>query len=145
MKYKVFGIVMIVAIAIQFIPYGRDHSNPPVVAEPKWDSPKTKEFFVRACADCHSNETQWPWYSNVAPISWLNQYDVDEGREHFNVSMWGVQKKNKGDEAKEEFEEGEMPPWFYVIAHPDAKFSESETKEFMQGLVATFGEEEDED
>ena len=145
MKYKILGIVMIVAIAIQFVPYGRDHSNPPVVSEPKWDTPKTKEFFVRACADCHSNETKWPWYSNIAPISWLNQYDVEEGREHFNVSMWGVQKKNKGDESKEEFEKGEMPPWFYVIAHPDAKFTESEAKEFMKGLVATFGEEEDED
>ncbi len=145
MKYKILGIVILVAIAIQFIPYGKDHFNPAVVAEPKWDSPKTKELFVRACADCHSNETKWPWYSNFAPISWLNQYDVDEGREHFNVSMWGVQKKNEGNEAKEEFEKGEMPPWFYVIAHPDAKLSESETKEFMKGLVATFGEEEDED
>jgi len=145
MKYKILGIVVLVAIAIQFVPYGRDHANPPVVAEPKWDSPKTKEYFVRACADCHSNETKWPWYSNIAPISWLNQYDVEEGREHFNVSMWGVQKKNKGDESKEEFEKGEMPPWFYVIAHPDAKFTESEAKEFMKGLVATFGEEEDED
>ena len=145
MKYKIFGIVVLVAIGIQFVPYGRDHANPPVVAEPKWDSPKTKEYFVRACADCHSNETKWPWYSNIAPISWLNQYDVEEGREHFNVSMWGVQKKNKGDESKEEFEKGEMPPWFYVIAHPDAKFTESEAKEFMKGLVATFGEEEDED
>ncbi|GIT97358.1 heme-binding domain-containing protein [Sulfurovum sp. TSL1] len=145
MKYKILGIVILVAIAIQFIPYGKDHSNPPVVAEPVWDSPKTKELFVRACADCHSHETKWPWYSNIAPISWLNQYDVEEGREHFNVSMWGVQKKNEGNEAKETFEKGEMPPWFYVIAHPDAKLSESETKEFMKGLVATFGEEEDDE
>ncbi|UPT78282.1 heme-binding domain-containing protein [Sulfurovum sp. XGS-02] len=145
MKYKILGIVILVTIAIQFVPYGKDHSNPPVVAEPKWDSPKTKEYFVRACADCHSHKTKWPWYSNIAPISWLNQYDVEEGREHFNVSMWGVQKKNEGDEAKEEFQEGEMPPWFYIIAHPDAKLSESETKEFMKGLAATFGEEDDED
>jgi mono/diheme cytochrome c family protein len=143
MKYKILGIVILVAIAIQFIPYGKDHSNPPVVAEPKWDSPKTKEMFGRACADCHSNETKWPWYSNIAPLSWLNQYDVDEGREHFNVSMWGVQKKNEGNEAKEEVEKGEMPPWFYVIAHPEAKFSETEIKEFMNGLVATFGEEDE--
>lgn len=143
MKYKALAIVIIVAIAIQFIPYGKDHSNPQVAAEPVWDSNKTKEFFVRACADCHSNETKWPWYSNIAPISWLTQYDVEEGREHFNVSMWGVQKKNKGDEAKEEFEKGEMPPWFYILAHPDAKLSQSETKEFMNGLVATFGEEDE--
>uniref|UniRef100_UPI0035646806 heme-binding domain-containing protein n=1 Tax=Sulfurovum sp. TaxID=1969726 RepID=UPI0035646806 len=64
MKYKILGIVIIVVISIQFIPYGKNHSNPSVVAEPMWDSPKTKELFVRACADCHSNETKWPWYSN---------------------------------------------------------------------------------
>jgi len=143
MKYKILGTVFLVAIAIQLIPYGKNHSTPSVVAEPMWDSPKTRELFVRACADCHSNETKWPWYSNVAPISWLVQYDVEEGREHFNVSMWGIQKKNKGDEAKEELEEGEMPPWFYVLPHPDAKLSESETKELSKGLLATFGEEND--
>jgi mono/diheme cytochrome c family protein len=144
MKYKIIGIFILVAVAIQFIPYGKSHSNPPVIAEPMWDSPKTKELFVRTCADCHSNETNWPWYSNIAPVSWLVQHDVEEGREHFNVSMWGVQKKNDGDEAKEEFDEGEMPPWFYVIPHPEAQLSEAETKQLSKGLLATFGEEHEE-
>jgi len=143
MKYKILGIIAFMIVAIQFIPYGKDHTNPPVLAEPKWDSPKTKELFNRACADCHSNETKWPWYSNIAPVSWLVQYDTEEGREHFNVSMWGKQKKNDGDEAKEELEDGEMPPWFYVLPHPEAKLSESETEELAKGLLATFGEEED--
>ena len=144
MKYKILGVVVFLAIAIQFIPYGKDHSAPSVVAEPKWDTPKTEELFVRACADCHSNETKWPWYTNIAPVSWLTQYDVEEGREHFNVSMWGAQKKNKGDEAKEEFDEGDMPPWFYLIPHPEARLSDSETKELSKGLLATFGENKDE-
>lgn len=143
MKYKILSIFILVVIAIQFIPYGRNHSTPPIVAEPTWDSPQTKKLFNRACADCHSHETKWLWYSNIAPISWLVQYDVEEGREHFNVSMWGVQKKNEGDEAKEEFEEGEMPPWFYIIPHPDAILSESEKKELSNGLLATFGEKKD--
>jgi len=143
MKYKILGAVVFLAIAIQFIPYGKNHSTLSVVAEPKWDSPRTKELFVRACADCHSNETKWPWYSNIAPVSWLVQYDVEEGREHFNVSMWGIQKKNEGDEAKEEFDEGEMPPWFYVLPHPEARLSESETKELSKGLFATFGKKND--
>ncbi|NOR55956.1 MAG: cytochrome C [Sulfurovum sp.] len=143
MKYKLLGIIIFILAVIQFIPYGMDHTNPPVLAEPAWDSPKTKELFDRACADCHSNETKWPWYSNIAPISWLLQYDVEEGREHFNTSMWGKQKKNDGDEAKEELEEGEMPPWFYIVPHPEAKLSESETKELAKGLLATFGEEND--
>lgn len=145
MKYKILGIVILIVIAIQFIPYGKNHSTPPVIAEPNWDSQKTKELFVRACADCHSHETKWPWYSHIAPLSWLAQYDVEEGREHFNVSMWGVQKKNEGEEAKEEFEEGEMPPWFYLIPHPDARLSESERKALSKGLLATFGEEDGDD
>ena len=144
MKYKILGAIVLVMIAVQFIPYGKNHANPPVMAEPEWDSQQTRDLFVRACADCHSNETRWPWYSHIAPLSWLVQYDVEEGREHFNVSMWGIQKKNEGTEAKEEFEEGEMPPWFYVLLHPEAKVSKNERETFSNGLLATFGEEEDE-
>ncbi len=143
LRYKILGILVLVIILMQLIPYGKNHENPPVVAEPEWDSPKTREMFFRVCADCHSNETKWPWYSKIAPMSWLVQYDVDEGREHFNISMWGVQKKNDGDDAAEEVREGNMPPWFYLIPRQDVKLSASETKEFIQGLVATFGSEDD--
>jgi len=143
MKYKILGIIVLAGIAIQFVPYGREHSNPSVVAEPNWDSPRTRELFFKACSNCHSNKTVWPWYSNIAPVSWLTQHDVDEGREHFNVSMWGVQKKNEGDDAVKEVSEGEMPPWFYVIPNPSARLSENEKAEFIIGLRATFGEEKD--
>ena len=72
---KIILIVVIVAVGgfllIQLVPFGRDHTNPPVVQEPKWDSPATRELAKRACFDCHSNETVWPWYSNIAPVSWL--------------------------------------------------------------------------
>ena len=142
-KIAIGGIVAFVLI--QFVPYGRDHTNPPVVQEPKWDSVQTRELFMRACADCHSNETKWPWYSNIAPISWLIAHDVEEGREHFNISMWGVQKRNKGDEAAEELREGEMPLKPYLLAHPEARLNEDEKKQLIQGLVNTFGEEDDED
>ena len=130
-------------LVIQVVPYGRDHTNPPVTGEPAWDSPRTKELFARACADCHGHNTTWPWYSNVAPVSWLVQHDVEEGREHFNVSAWGIQKKNKGDEAAEEVREGEMPPAVYLPAHPEAKLSAEEKEALVKGLVATFGEEEE--
>jgi mono/diheme cytochrome c family protein len=66
--------------AIQLVPYGRDHINPQVTQESRWDSARTRALAARACFDCHSNETVWPWYSNVAPVSWLIQRDVDEGR-----------------------------------------------------------------
>ena len=141
MKFKLLGILVLAGIAIQFIPYGKDHMNPPIVGEPQWNNPRTKELFSRVCANCHSNTTTWPWYSNVAPVSWLIQYDVDGGRKRFNVSMWNVQKKNKGYDAAEEVGAGKMPPWQYVIGHPEAKLTESERTEFVQGLTATFGSE----
>ena len=144
-KIKTITIsVLLLGVAIQVVPYGRDHTNPLVVQEPQWDTPKTRALFMRACADCHSNETKWPWYSNVAPVSWLVQHDVDEGREHFNISNWLHQKKNKGDEAAKEVREGEMPPLVYLPAHPEARLSETEKKELITGLVNTFGEEDDE-
>jgi len=136
-------VILLLLIAIQFIPYGKDHTNPKVISEPKWDSPKTRELFMRACADCHSNETKWPTYSNIAPISWGIYHHVVEGREHFNISMWGEQKKNKGEDAAEEIEESEMPPLSYLIAHPEAKLTEDEKKVFIQGLKRTFGEKKE--
>lgn len=73
-------------VVIQSVPYGRQHTNPPVVAVPAWDSPRTRELAERACFDCHSNETKWRWYSNVAPLSWWLQKHVDKGRVKLNFS-----------------------------------------------------------
>lgn len=146
MMKKILLALVVLFVLIQFIPYGKDHTNPPVIAEPNWDSPRTKELFMRACGDCHSNETKWPWYSNIAPLSWSIYHHVVEGREHFNVSMWGHQKKNEGEDAAEEVEEGEMPLKSYLLAHPEARLSDSEKKELIEGLKKTFGEKEhDED
>lgn len=129
------------AVLIQLVPYGRDHTNPEIVREPEWDSPTTREIFFRTCKDCHSNETTWPWYSSVAPISWLVQSDVEEGRSDFNVSEWG-RAKNHGDEAAGMVRKSEMPPWFYLPAHPEAQLSDEERQQFVAGLVATFGDED---
>jgi len=137
---KIILALVVLLVLIQFIPYGRDHTNPKVLAEPKWDSPKTRELFMRACGDCHSNETKWPWYSKIAPISWVVYNHVMEGREHFNVSMWGHQKKNEADEAVEEILEGEMPPKSYLLAHPEARLSDAEKRALIEGLKKTFGE-----
>jgi len=127
--------------AIQLVPYGRDHNNPPVTGEPKWDSPRTIELFGRACKNCHSNETLWPWYSSVAPVSWLTQFDVSLGRSAFNVSEWGrTTGENEGDKAAGEVKEGKMPPFIYLPAHPEAKLTADEKVELARGLAATFGE-----
>lgn len=140
MRGLLLGLVGAGLVA-QIVPYGRDHENPAVRGEPAWDAPRTRELFFRACKDCHSNETVWPWYAGVAPISWLVQFDVNEGREHFNVSEWG-RPKNHGDEAARMVRDGEMPPWFYRPAHPEARLTEIERDELLAGLVATFGDEE---
>ncbi|MCS6828235.1 MAG: heme-binding domain-containing protein [Caldilinea sp.] len=134
------GLVILFGVLIQLIPYGRAHQNPPVIAEPRWDSPKTRELFFRACGDCHSNETAWPWYSNIAPVSWLIQRDVDEGRVAFNVSEWG-RAKNESDDAVEAVQNGSMPPPIYLLMHPSARLSNAEQQSFLQGLAATFGNE----
>lgn len=129
------------AILIQLYPYGRNHANPPVTGEPAWDSPRTKELFDRACADCHSNNTRWPWYSHLAPISWLVQRDVDRGRANFNVSEWGRAGHNEGEEAAEEVQKGTMPLPIYLRMHPEARLTEAEKQQLIAGLQATFGGE----
>jgi hypothetical protein len=142
MKLKILGALALGAVAIQFIPYGKTYTNPPIISEPTWDSPRTKELFNNACANCHSHQTTYPWYSKIAPLSWLIQRDVDEGREHFNVSAWGAQKKNEGEDAAKELREGDMPPWFYLPTHPEAKLTDGEKKELISGFEKTFGKEE---
>jgi len=127
----------------QLVPYGRDHTNPPVVSEPPWSSPKTRELFFRACKDCHSNETHWPWYASVAPASWLVHNDVTEGRSKFNVSRWG-RGRQEADEAAGLVREGEMPPWFYLPAHPGARLAAADKQELIRELIETFGDEKKE-
>jgi hypothetical protein len=138
---KVLTVVLVVLILIQLIP-GPSHQNPPVTGTPKWDSPRTEELFKRTCANCHSNETVWPWYSTIAPLSWIINLDINVGRSKFNVSEWGRPGKNDGDEAAGELRKGKMPPWFYMPAHPEAKLTAAEKDELVKGLVATFGDEE---
>ncbi len=134
------GVLVLFGLALQIVPYGRNHTNPLVQAEPQWDNARTRELFFRACADCHSNETVWPWYSHVAPMSWLIQRDVDKGRARFNISQWGL-GENKGDEAAETVSRGTMPMAIYLPLHPAALLSGQEKREFIQGLAATFGGE----
>jgi mono/diheme cytochrome c family protein len=139
MMWSLTGLLLLVAAA-QLVPYGRDHDNPPVAAEPPWDTPTTRELARRACFDCHSNETQWPWYSNIAPLSWLIQRDVDEGRDELNWSEWGPDEE--GDEGAETVIEGSMPPDTYSLLHPEARLSDQEIDALVAGLQATFGSDD---
>ena len=135
---RLVGLVVIAAVVffvlIQWVPYGKSHTNPPVVKEPAWDS-ATYDLAVRACYDCHSNETVWPWYTNIAPVSWLVQHDVDEGRNKLNFSTWNVAQHNAREMA-EPVQKGSMPRWFYVPIHPEARLTAAERAQLAQGLQA---------
>lgn len=143
-RYLLRAVIALVVLvpAIQLVPYGHDHSNPLVVREPAWNSPQTRQLAARACFDCHSNETVWPWYANVAPVSWLVQSDVDEGREHLNFSDWqhGRKKKDIARKIRKLIAEGDMPPLPFRLMHPAARLTAAEKRELIQGLVATVGD-----
>jgi len=116
-----------VLVAIQLIPLPR--TNPPVesaLAAP----PELQAVLDRACMDCHSHATKWPWYAYVAPASWLLVYDVHHAREHVNLSKWGdytpKRQRKKAGEMWEEVEDGEMPFWPYLLMHPEARLSDAD-------------------
>ncbi|MFN8458720.1 MAG: heme-binding domain-containing protein [Anaerolineae bacterium] len=148
------AVGVIALIGIQFVPVQR--TNPPVVSEPKWDSPQTKALAERACFDCHSNQTKWPWYSYVAPMSWFVADHVQEGRDKLNFSEWGMARGGEGEEGEEgeggeggeggrsddvarAVEKGKMPMESYLLMHPEARLSPAETQALVAGLKATFG------
>jgi mono/diheme cytochrome c family protein len=122
--------------AAQLVPYGRAHDNPPVGQEPAWDVAATGDLVHRACFDCHSNQTRWPWYSHLAPASWLVQRDVDEGRSVLNFTQFELEQP-RAALAADEVGTGAMPPWFYLPAHPEARLSAAERRALVEGLRNT--------
>jgi mono/diheme cytochrome c family protein len=137
----VAAVVAAVVAAIQLVPYGRDHTNPVVAMEPTWDSAETRALASRACFDCHSNETTWPWYSSIAPVSWLVQHDVDEGRGVVNFSEWDRMQEEAADSG-ETVREGEMPMAIYTWLHPAARLDPRERERLARGLERTMGDEQ---
>ena len=126
-------------IVIQAIPYGKNHTNPPINGEPAWSSPRTRELMVRACFGCHSNQVEYPSYASVAPISWMVQSHVDEGRSKVNYQEWN--SGERADDTIEVIQNGSMPPSFYTTfgRHPEAKLTKAEVAELIAGLKATPG------
>ena len=122
---KKFLIALVVLfVGIQFIPVER--TNPPVTSEVNAPA-DVKAILKKACYDCHSNETNWAWYTKVAPSSFLAAYDVNTGRKHLNFSEWNVNKESKyKEEIWDEIREEQMPPWQYKIIHSEAKLTPEE-------------------
>ena len=132
------GVLVILGAAIQFVPVSR--TNPPVTQRLNWSSPETKALWVRACADCHSNETVWPPYAYVAPISWLVSRNVIEGRRELNLSQpLRGQPARVANEISETITSGEMPPRDFILLHPEAVLSAVEKRTLIDGLRATLG------
>lgn len=135
-KQKFLITLGVLCLALQFVPYGHRRDNPPVTLEPAWDSPRTRELAVRACFDCHSNQTRWPWYGYIAPASWLLVQHVEDGRRHLNFSEWQRPQRH-AHEAAEEVVEGKMPLWQYELLHGEARLTEAEKGELVRGLERT--------
>jgi mono/diheme cytochrome c family protein len=134
----------VVFVLIQFVPYGRAHDNPPVTQTVEWEGVRIEQLFDDACADCHSNETEWPWYSNVAPQSWLVQRDVDAGRADLNLSELDREQEEIKD-LIEVIADDEMPPLRYTFLHPEARLSNAEKQALIDGIARTLGEQVDQD
>ena len=126
---RLIVIAVVALLASQLIPIDRD--NPPVKGEVSPPS-AVHAILKRSCYDCHSNETHWPWYASVAPVSWLVASDVHEAREHLNFSTWQGYSADKRRELREEIREnvenGEMPLWFYLPMHPNARLSAADVQ-----------------
>lgn len=133
---RTFVVVGGIVVTIQFIPVSR--RNPPIATALSWDSPGTLAIAQRTCFDCHSNETQWPWYSYIAPVSWLIASDVNEGRARFNFSEI-TDEDNAGSLIKR-INNGTMPPANYLALHPEARLSDAQRQDFIAGLRRSFGD-----
>lgn len=121
---RVAAATLVAAVAIQFVPVKRD--NPPVTSEVD-APPDVKAILERSCYDCHSNRTRWPWYSRVAPVSWLVAWDVRRGRDELNFTEWPAfdfeEQEDHLDRAAKMVDRQKMPLPIYVLMHGDARLS----------------------
>ena len=135
---RVFVAGLVLLVLIQLLPFGRGRTNPPVLAEPPWDSPATRALAKRACFDCHSNETVWPIYAYVAPVSWLVERDVARGHHKLNLSEWNTgDSEQESDDIPKVLRRGSMPPKKYLLLHPGAQLSDAEVQQLLAGLQAS--------
>ena len=130
--------LLLVAVLLQLLPFGRLGADPPVTRDAPWPSGRARELAVAACYDCHSSQTRRPLYSRVAPFSWLVTRDVEQGREKLNFSTW---EGSGGDarDAAETIAEASMPPRRYLLLHPDANLAEAERRLLVEALEGMGG------
>jgi len=124
------GIATVAAQLVTVEPIGEDAPGPPSSNGDGAVPARIEALLTRACYDCHSNRTRWPWYSRVAPVSWLVAHDVAVGRKELNFSEWGSYypqtRRRKLQWMGRVLREGSMPPWSYRLMHPRARLTEAE-------------------
>ena len=130
---------LVLFAAIQLVPYGWRRPNPPVTQDAPWPDGEAERIARSACYDCHSNETDWPVYSYVAPMSWLVRRDVESGREKLNFSEWD-RDDGDADKAIETVVEGSMPPGQYTLIHRDARLTDAEADRLVAALEVLEGQ-----
>jgi hypothetical protein len=139
MLTKIAIAVVVLLVLIQLVPVSRINPPSPSTIQAPDD---VLSVLKRSCFNCHSHETQWPWYSHVAPVSWLVAHDVNEGRGAMNFSNWAqYDAKERADHFKEiwdEVEDGGMPPWYYLLMHREARLSERD-KQVLHDWVLSQG------
>lgn len=130
-------VLIVVFVGIQLVPVNRTN---PSGGDPIQAAPEVMEILRRSCFDCHSHETRWPWYSRVAPVSWLLADHVEEGREHLNFSQWEAlpagTRNHLREEVWHEVEEGEMPLSTYLLLHAEAELSGGDKEILRQWSTA---------
>ncbi|MCA9323058.1 MAG: heme-binding domain-containing protein [Planctomycetes bacterium] len=138
-------LVVVTFVAIQFVPVA--HTNP-TVQSPIQAPADVAAVLKKGCYDCHSHETNWPWYSHVAPVSWQIVEEVDEGRSELNFSNWGdyspKKQAHKISEIWEEVESNEMPPAKYLWLHSEAKLSDAD-RQVLRSWARSHGDSETSD
>ena len=140
--FAVLGLVALFLL-IQLVPFGREHSNPPVTRAAVFSDPKARQIVAASCNDCHSNLTRWPWYTKVAPASWLVQHDVDEGRSKMNLSEWDKPQPALDEVIRQIKPGGEMPPWKYTVMphHADARLSDADRATLVRAFRELYARE----
>jgi hypothetical protein len=128
------GALLAVFVLMQLVPYGWGRSNPPTTNPAPWPSAEAEAVARRSCYDCHSNETDWPAYSYVAPMSWLVRNDVEGGRAAINFSEWDEDSADAAEDAREEIAEGNMPLPNYLRIHRDARLSDEDAAVLIAAL-----------
>ena len=132
----VVAVLAGVFVVLQLVPYGHDHGAPASTKRAVLE-PAAARVFAGACADCHSNATRWPWYTNVAPASLLVVNDVKGGRDHMNLSRWDKPQPEL-DEVVHTVHGGDMPPVQYKLVHGDARLSTAERRTLIAGFRALY-------